>query len=250
MGTPLSPFSLLRKFVGLIFVVLQFLHQFINGLYNLYEFVYPVTAMEIREKTQRLQQSPQHLAVIVNSENPHLQDLARVVTWSVACGIPYLTVHDLEGTVKKNKLEFEKLLQQNFLFFFGIENSPEIIWELSPKSRMDKETTEDITKRICKFLKLSLPEGMTDGCEKSIEEFSGHGPNSINSNSKLIGSHKGCYKRQHIMITSAEDSLSSFVTLLKRLGVMVKVSPKSTFLGDTDYYGMIKHLLLGWWWTV
>ncbi|KAI5636281.1 dehydrodolichyl diphosphate synthase complex subunit nus1 [Phthorimaea operculella] len=57
----------------------------------------------------RLNKKLNHLVVVTESGRPSLEELARVVIWTLVAGVPYISFHDVTGELKQNE---EKLFHE------------------------------------------------------------------------------------------------------------------------------------------
>ncbi|KAH9505559.1 ditrans,polycis-polyprenyl diphosphate synthase [Bulinus truncatus] len=71
----------------------------------------------IQTDSKSLKKLPVHVGFLVAEDEFSFRDLANLIVWSVALGISYITVYDINGEIKRNSL----ILQRN------IENSKEEI---------------------------------------------------------------------------------------------------------------------------
>lgn len=56
---------------------------------------------EIREDSKELAKLPRHISFVVLESNVSFVDLASLIVWSMALGIPYISVYDREGRLFK-----------------------------------------------------------------------------------------------------------------------------------------------------
>ncbi|XP_076357789.1 transport and golgi organization 14 [Tachypleus tridentatus] len=68
--------------------------------------------------TLSFEKLPKHLGIIIKEENISYRDLAKLIVWCLTLRIPYISVYDSEGVVKKNskKLCDETLHWKNEVF--------------------------------------------------------------------------------------------------------------------------------------
>lgn len=57
------------------------------------------TCGKIREDSKDLAKLPRHISFVVLESDISFVDLARLIVWSMAVGIPYISVYDREGTL-------------------------------------------------------------------------------------------------------------------------------------------------------
>ncbi|XP_078375677.1 dehydrodolichyl diphosphate synthase complex subunit Nus1-like [Oculina patagonica] len=57
---------------------------------------------EIRHDSRNLTKLPRHISFVVLESDISFVDLAQLIVWSMAMGIPYISVYDREGVLKKN----------------------------------------------------------------------------------------------------------------------------------------------------
>ena len=55
------------------------------------------TASTIQEDSKLLKKIPSHVGILVAEDEFSLKDLANVIVWSVALGISYISVYDING---------------------------------------------------------------------------------------------------------------------------------------------------------
>ncbi|XP_059153994.1 dehydrodolichyl diphosphate synthase complex subunit nus1-like [Physella acuta] len=63
----------------------------------------------IQSDSKKLKKLPAHLGFLVVEDEFSFKDLANMIVWSVALGISYISVYDINGEIKRNSV----LLQQN-----------------------------------------------------------------------------------------------------------------------------------------
>ncbi|XP_034949147.1 dehydrodolichyl diphosphate synthase complex subunit Nus1 [Chelonus insularis] len=118
----------------------------------------------------KIKKLPRHLVIVVGIEDVSFSDLARIIVWSIALGIPCISFYDKNGIIKQNssilKKEFEKL-KLNF--------PSRIIWMTKSDQKITNDTNgfkctrvnflsyEDgkpqiinLTKEICQQVKSGL----------------------------------------------------------------------------------------------
>lgn len=72
----------------------------------------PCSALVIRQRSARLRRLPVHLGIVIVEENLHVIDIVRIVAWSMAAGISYITIYDHKGHCKKNKSTILRILEE------------------------------------------------------------------------------------------------------------------------------------------
>ncbi|GLV31445.1 Transport and Golgi organization 14 [Carabus blaptoides fortunei] len=60
---------------------------------------------QINVAIKKLDKIPHHIVVVLGTETPSYRDLANIVVWCVAAGIPYISFYDHSGLLKRTKSE-------------------------------------------------------------------------------------------------------------------------------------------------
>lgn len=70
----------------------------------------------ILEHVPKMTKRLKHLVLLADTDHQTLSDLARLVIWSLVCGIPYISLHDITG----NKI-YKQLLRSKKAFIIIFE---------------------------------------------------------------------------------------------------------------------------------
>ncbi|XP_064476067.1 dehydrodolichyl diphosphate synthase complex subunit nus1-like [Ornithodoros turicata] len=105
-----------------------------------------------------LKKLPKHLAIVIAESVVSYRDIANLVVWCLFVRIPYVTVYDVEGAVKKNwpQLYEEVLCSQKRNF--GYSNPAEVVLHVQQKGLPEKNGHNGYKRRV--HLRLS---GSQDG---------------------------------------------------------------------------------------
>ena len=69
---------------------------------------------EIREDSKDLAKLPRHISFVVLESNISFVDLASLIVWSMALGIPYISVYDREGRLFKLLCLYDAIHSRHF----------------------------------------------------------------------------------------------------------------------------------------
>ena len=91
-----------KIFLGIIYLILYLKSVTVflfHGARRFYFYVVsqPYSHEKIREDSKDLTKLPRHISFVVLESHVSFADIAQLVVWSMAVGIPYISVYDREG---------------------------------------------------------------------------------------------------------------------------------------------------------
>ncbi|XP_065649025.1 dehydrodolichyl diphosphate synthase complex subunit nus1 isoform X2 [Hydra vulgaris] len=104
---------------------------------------------------------PRHLSFVVNEDiYTNSCEIANLLCWTIAMGIPYITLYDRHGIFKAGEKQLGKLINKKVIEFFGQERSQEISIILKDSSNTYKNGIT-FPRRFCIQI-LCEEDGRTD----------------------------------------------------------------------------------------
>jgi undecaprenyl pyrophosphate synthase len=80
-------------------------------------------SVELKNKTKHFQKLPKHMGFIVDSTQIDYKKLARIICWSAALGIHFLTIFDGQGILKANQEKLNIAVDLESKFYFDEMNA-------------------------------------------------------------------------------------------------------------------------------
>uniref|UniRef100_A0A8B8AM55 ditrans,polycis-polyprenyl diphosphate synthase [(2E,6E)-farnesyldiphosphate specific] n=1 Tax=Crassostrea virginica TaxID=6565 RepID=A0A8B8AM55_CRAVI len=99
----------LLRVLHLFITIGEFLRHCFNSLSI--RFPYQWKNVEQKADARDLKKVPTHLGLILCEEQISLPDIANAVVWSIALGVSYFSIYDINGYVKRRRKEFGEVLE-------------------------------------------------------------------------------------------------------------------------------------------
>lgn len=108
-----------------------------------------------------LSKLPRHMSFVINEDvDTDYFDLVNLVVWTIAMGIPYITIYEQQGLVKAGELRFRDAINEKISHFLGIKKAKQInVVVKDSKIKYENGITEP--KQFCVQL-LSESDGRED----------------------------------------------------------------------------------------
>lgn len=95
-----------KIFLGIIYLILYLKSVTVFLFHGARRFYFSVVSQpfsheKIREDSKDLTKLPRHISFVVLESHVSFADIAQLVVWSMAVGIPYISVYDREGVLKR-----------------------------------------------------------------------------------------------------------------------------------------------------
>ncbi|RUS75691.1 hypothetical protein EGW08_016557 [Elysia chlorotica] len=107
------------------------------------------TASTINEDSKLLKKVPSHVGILVAEDEFSLKDLANVIVWSVALGISYISVYDINGEIKRNSVVLQRNIEKSKAEVLAQDQSSYDI-QLFSTSQPTAETTSSSNQKLHK----------------------------------------------------------------------------------------------------
>ncbi|ESO89107.1 hypothetical protein LOTGIDRAFT_106731 [Lottia gigantea] len=129
-------------------IVLRVLHYILTLGLILRNFLYHIpnaylsfykknSVISIRNDAKHLKKLPMHLGFVIVENDYTFRDIANLIVWSVAMGISYISVYDINGDIKRNSFLLQKEIKRSKQETFASEDSKfEISLSLSESKEM------------------------------------------------------------------------------------------------------------------
>ncbi|GFO28293.1 dehydrodolichyl diphosphate synthase complex subunit nus1 [Plakobranchus ocellatus] len=98
------------------------------------------TAPTIQEDSKLLKKIPAHVGIVIVEDEFSFKDLANIIVWSVALGISYISVYDINGEIKRNGLMLQRNIEESKKEVFTPDQSNYDI-QLFSSSQMAQEAS-------------------------------------------------------------------------------------------------------------
>lgn len=66
----------------------------------------------LQKATAKLKKMPKHLTILLGTEEPSHNDLAKLVLWSLTAGISFISFYDVQGKLKMNEEELKESVKR------------------------------------------------------------------------------------------------------------------------------------------
>jgi len=185
-------FHLLAFVLKTLFHWYTVVSDFLDHRYWLLELICPVDYQAITQKQLLLKKKPQHLAIVMDSDDVSIPDLANLLTWAIAFNILCITIYDMKGVLKAQKATLQATLSANNSKIFGYHLNPIVHYEKSQLEILQAQTLQNM-----------------------INPDQTH---TTTPTSKTQSDHR--YKQTaSITITSVEDGMDCIIMCIKKLAL-------------------------------
>uniref|UniRef100_A0A2P1L4D1 ditrans,polycis-polyprenyl diphosphate synthase [(2E,6E)-farnesyldiphosphate specific] n=1 Tax=Testudinalia testudinalis TaxID=2126142 RepID=A0A2P1L4D1_TESTE len=136
-----------------------FLRNFVYNIPNAYlSFYKKNNVSSIRNDAKLLKKLPMHLGFVIVENDYTFRDIANLIVWSVAMGISYISVYDINGDIKRNSFLLQKEIKRSKQETFASEDSKfEISLSLSESEEICNE--EELSFKQAQVQLLAADDG-------------------------------------------------------------------------------------------
>ncbi|KAK6187677.1 hypothetical protein SNE40_005653 [Patella caerulea] len=117
--------AIILRFLHYVIALSVFMHDLIFSIPNLYGMVYSKKNLvaSIRSDAKLLKKLPMHVGLVMVENNFSYRDIANIIVWSVAMGISYVSVYDINGEIKRNSILLQQQIERSKEETFASEES-------------------------------------------------------------------------------------------------------------------------------
>ncbi|XP_041354980.1 dehydrodolichyl diphosphate synthase complex subunit nus1-like [Gigantopelta aegis] len=195
-----------------------FLRQTVTNFPNSFgSFFKKAPLGRIRSDARNLKKLPLHVGLVIVENEYSYRDIANVIIWSVALGISYISVYDINGEIKRNYILLQKEIQTSKEEILASEKLKYDIEILSSNSR-DKSRRDGGCSNI-KQVKVNLL------CEEDGK------PSIIKVTKQLCRLVQASQYRIEDIVPNNVDSFFQDLTKFPDPDVVIKFGPVDSLLG-------------------
>ncbi|XP_067675951.1 dehydrodolichyl diphosphate synthase complex subunit Nus1-like [Haliotis asinina] len=193
-----------------------FLRQIIFQFPLAYSVLGKKTAItKIRSDAKSLKKLPLHVGVVVVENEYSYSDLANIIVWSVAFGISYISVYDINGEIKRNSFLLQSEVQKSKEHILASDQNK---FDVDFHSKNSSEKKDGGCSNI-KQIRVRLLS-LNDGRQNLVE--------MTQSLSKLVAGHQ--YRLEDI-VPSTVDALLQDAHKFPDPDLVLRCGPVDSLLG-------------------